>query len=448
MLNLFENYTELERDLEHSLRAAGHHHLSIVLNDDGFLPQHVVSPVGFFTRMDLLKKSSHEKPKFFNDLNLPAYWEIRANGNNGEIFEDYKKKGHIIYSTRPGDYRLIQAVEWLNDAGRVRSVDMYNQNGVLFGRKTFSDGHHVLTTYFDPTGREVLLMNHVLDTIQLNFHEKQYFFTDFSSFVLFYLEVAQLPAQKILYNSLGRPYFITLALSAKHPEKNFEHRLFWQELSQEMPGNMQGIFAQEYPGTRHIVVQNREEYARLRAQVPADAKVDLSYLGYLYDFKREPLFGTEILVHTNSDQLEAIEPLIQNLPHFRFSISARTEMSQNLTRLESYDNVSVFPNINTEELQGLITTSSFYLDINYGGELDNIVRQAFDHHLVLLAFAETLHNARFISPDFVFNKENTPQIIEKIKTIGASSDAYREALDIQWRDAGQATPTEYKEVMQ
>lgn len=448
MLNLFENYTELERDLEHSLRASGHHHLSIVLNDDGFLPQHVVSPVGFFTRMDLLKKSSHDKPKFFNDLNLPVYWEIRANGNNGEIFEDYKKKGHIIYSTRPGDYRLIQAVEWLNDAGRVRSVDMYNQNGVLFGRKTFSDGQHVLTTYFDTAGREVLLMNHILESIQLNFNEKKYFFNDFSSFVLFYLGVAQLPAQKILYNSLGRPYFITLALSEKTPEKNFEHFLFWQELSQEMPGNMQGLFAQEHPGTRHIVVQNREEYARLKAQSPADTKVQLSYLGYLYDFKRELLFGTKILVHTNSDQLESIEPLIQNLPHFHFSISARTEMSQNLTRLESYDNVSVYPSITTEELEDLISRSSFYLDINYGEELDNIVRQAFDYHLVLLAFAETLHNARFVSSDFVFDKKNVTQMIEKIKTLGASSDAYREALNIQWRDAGQANPAEYKEVMQ
>lgn len=448
MLNLFENYTELERDLEHSLRASGHHPLSIVLNDDGFLPQHVVSPVGFFTRMDLLKKSSHDKPKFFNALNLPVYWEIRANGNDGEIFEDYKKKGHIIYSTRPGDYRLIQAVEWLNDAGRVRSVDMYNQNGVLFGRKTFSDGQHVLTTYFDTTGREVLLMNHVLDTIQLNFNEKKYFFTDFSSFVFFYLEVAQLPAQKILYNSLGRPYFITLALSAKNPEKVFEHLLFWQELSQEMPGNMQGIFAQTQPGTRQIVVQNREEYTRLKAQLPTDTKVSLSYLGYLYDFKREPLFDKEILIHTNSDQLESIAALIQNLPEFRFSISARTEMSQNLTRLERYDNVLVYPSITTEELSGLVARSSFYLDINYGGELDNIVRQAFDHNVLLLAFAETLHNARFISTHFVFNKENVTQMIEKIKTLGASSKVYREALDIQWRDAGQASPAEYKEVMQ
>ncbi|MFK4899313.1 accessory Sec system glycosylation chaperone GtfB [Lactococcus petauri] len=447
MLNLFENYTERERDLEHSLRVSGHNPITLVLNDDGFLPPHIVSPVGFFTRMDFHKKTSHDKPRFFNDLNLPAYWEIRASGNDGEIFEGYKKKGHINYSKRPGDYRIIQSIEWLNESERIRVVDLYNQNGVLFGKKTYSDGHHVLTSYFDIRGREVLLMNHILETVQLNFNEQQYIFSDYISFILFYLETAQLPTQRILYNNLGRPYFILNALQRFNSEVSYHHILFWQESSQEMPENMKGIFKAQHSATQQIVVQDREEYSRLSQQVPNKARVKLSYLGYLYDFKREPLVAPSLLIHTNSDQIEKIQELVENLPNFKFNISARTEMSQKLMQLEEYSNVSLYPNISTQELEKVIAENSFYLDINHGGELDNVIRQAFEHNLLVFAFTQTQHNMRMMSPAHVFDKEDYKSMIDIMQRFVADPSDYMEALHLQWRDAGQTTEKAYKEVM-
>lgn len=47
MINLFENYREEEKDLESSLQQAGYKHQTIVLNENGYLPEHVASPISF-----------------------------------------------------------------------------------------------------------------------------------------------------------------------------------------------------------------------------------------------------------------------------------------------------------------------------------------------------------------------------------------------------------------
>ena len=51
MINLFENYNAQAFDLEHSLRQAGFTHTTIVLEENGFMPEHVQTPVGYFTGM-------------------------------------------------------------------------------------------------------------------------------------------------------------------------------------------------------------------------------------------------------------------------------------------------------------------------------------------------------------------------------------------------------------
>lgn len=448
MLNLFENYTEHEQDLEYSLHSLGQGRLTVVLNDNGFLPSHVVSPVGYFTGMDACKQEGQGKGRFFNDLNLPAYWEIRASGSEASIFEGYKKKGHIHYSQRSEDNRIIRAVEWLNDREGLRAIDLYNQNGFLFGRETYSDGGHALTTYFNAQGQEVLLFNHVVNTIQLHFNGKTHVFSDYITFVLFYFETAQLSTEDIVYNHLGNPYFIINALSARQSPSSSHHTLFWQELSAEMPGNMTEIFCSVNPTTMKIVVQDRSEYERLLAQVPSSSGVKLSYLGYVYSFSREAKMEPHLLIHTNSDQLDKIQDLIQGLSEIHFHISARTEMSNKLVSLENFSNVSLYPNVTTEELQTLVSESSIYLDVNHGGELDNIVRQSFDSNLLLFAFAQTLHNPRFISPSHVFDNENVSLLIEKIKTVRANPSLFDQALETQWEDAGHTTREAYQEVME
>lgn len=64
-------------DLERSLLQAGYKNQTIVLEDNGFLPDFIHTPVGFFTEMHEGCKTSS---KFFNELSLPNHWEIRGDG--------------------------------------------------------------------------------------------------------------------------------------------------------------------------------------------------------------------------------------------------------------------------------------------------------------------------------------------------------------------------------
>lgn len=447
MLNLFENYTEQEMDLERSLQESGYVNPTVVLNDEGYLPVHVQSPIGFFTEMHQLAGSKNLTPKFFNEVAVPNFWEIKGDGQKAEIFEGYKKKGHIHYSKRREDYRAVSAVEWFNEEERLRSVDLYNQYGGLFGKKTYSDGQLTLTTYFNPKGQEVLLFNHVTQTIQVNYEGKIHFFESFNDFILFYFKVAQIHSTNIFYNSLGRPFFITSALQRENPQKVYSHTLFWQEESQVMPGNMTSILENESSATKHIVIQNREEYVRLQKQVPEKAKVSLDYLGYLYPLSHRQTLNKSALVLTNSDDIAQLESLVKSLPHHHFNIAARTTMSTKLMAFDAYSNVTLYPTVEEGDLQDLMDKSSLYLDINHGNEVEHVLRKAFEKDQLIMAFKETLHNKRYVAPEHIFEVKAVKELKKMIEGTTRNTRVYRKALSAQWWAAGQSTVEDYKEVL-
>ena len=326
MLNLFDNYLEKEQDLYKSLEKSGYNNTTVVLNDDGYLPETMMSPIRFFTQSSMQNKK--EMPKFFNEIEVPYYWEIKGDSQKADIFEGYKKKGKILYSQRRGDYRAVKAVEWFNEQEKVRAIDLYNKLGQRFGRKSYSDGQLTLTTYFNEKYQEVLLFNHITGTIQVNYENKKYLFEKYVDFILFYFKAAGLDCTTIFYNSLAMPFFITEALKAKYPEKNYHHILFWQEISSSIPGNMMQILNDKHMATTQIVIQDREEYLRIKQQVHEDVntQVQLHYLGYIYDIEKRNTVERSILTLTNSDQISNLDTLIQALPHHHFNIAARTTM--------------------------------------------------------------------------------------------------------------------------
>ncbi|OTP24834.1 accessory Sec system glycosylation chaperone GtfB [Enterococcus mundtii] len=444
MINLFEDYTDYSVDLENSLVASGYKHQTVVLKDDGYLPTHVLSPIKFFIgNLDGTEKI----PKFFNEVKIPEYWEIKGNNLSAEIFEGYRKKGKINYSIREEDFRAIKSVEWLNDQGRIRSVDLYNQYGVFFGRKTYSDGMLTLTTYLDTEQREVILMNHVTHTIQLYYQGKRYFFENFNEFILFFFEEAQLDVTEIFYNNLGTPFFLTSALQKKYPKKYYNHTLFWQEESETVPQNMKFLFGGT-TATRRIIVQNREEYLRINQQI-ADmtTEIPIDYLGMLYKFKRAPELNQSILIVTASDKIAHLQELVKALPMCEFHIAARTTMSSQLLAFDRFSNVFLYPAIEDEMLEFLLNQCSVYLDINQGKEVEQIIRKAFEHHQLILGFEETVHNNRFINKKHIFRFDQASEFIHAIVQVMKNSELYGQAIGSQLWYAGQSTVSEYKEML-
>lgn len=210
-----------------------------------------------------------------------------------------------------GDYRVIKNVEWLNEQGNVRSIDMYNQYGKLYGKQTYSDGVLTLTSYFDKEMNEVILINHVTNTVQVCYLDKTYYFRTFYDFIVFYFELAKVDVSKTFYNSLNVSYFVTLFLHDSNPEVSFEHTLFWQESSEEIPDNMKQILREEEGPTKHIIVQDRDEYKRINEKIEG-ARVSVDYLGMLFQFKRQVNPGKTIFILTNSDNIPQLDTIVSH----------------------------------------------------------------------------------------------------------------------------------------
>ena len=68
---------------------------------------------------------------------MPDYWEILGTNSNAEIFRFDKKRGHIHYA-HPAHQRLVKAVDWYDESGRLRVTDHYNNKGVPFLTNNFT----------------------------------------------------------------------------------------------------------------------------------------------------------------------------------------------------------------------------------------------------------------------------------------------------------------------
>ena len=449
MINLFEHYSEKEKDLWCALKKSGYDNPTIVLNDNGYLPQAIHSPVRYFTEMDSVSENQSRKPMFFNEVPIPNFWEIKGDGQKAEIFDGYKKKGKILYSECKGDYRAVRAVEWFNDQEKIRTIDLYNQYGFLFGKESYSDGELTLTTYFNAKKQEVILFNHITKTIRVNFKGKKFVFESFIDFVLFYFELTSLEYTKIFYNSLATPLFIVEALQRKKPNEKYKHILFWQEESQEIPGNMWHLLKEINSSTKKIIIQNKEEYHRIKKQIKETTMLEnkITYLGYLYNLVPRQTLQKSILIMTNSDQITNLEKLVKKLSNYQFYIAARTTMSNYLLSYDQFPNVTLYPTVEEEELQKLITNCSLYLDINSGNEVDKIIRRVFENNQLIFAFEDKVHDKRDINPKNIFDINQVEQMVQSIIKATSNFRKYQNELDEQRSIAGQSSVENYKEVL-
>ena len=398
---LLDNYNEESAMLHQSMKKAGFSGPVIVIEDDGFFPEDVISAYQYFCGTFKNKEGIPGKPRYFNQIQVPDYWEISANNSSGKVKDFYRERGRIFYA-EPKHKRLVRVVDWLDERGVVRSSDHYNRYGVLYARTFFNkDGKKFCKAYFDAEGREVLLENYVTHNIIVNRNEKVYVLKNKTELVLKVLEELGVMQSRIFYNSLSTPLFV----SERMPSERKEDILFWQEpVRNDIPGNMQAILHGTSNRTKKIYVQKRESYLKfLELGVPSEV---VDCLGFVYDYEGENSYKNEALICTNSDRIEKCEELIQALPNLHFHIAAITEMSSKLMSLARYENVSLYPGVRMDVLEDLFHSCDYYLDINHESEIVSAVKKAFDHQMLIAGFKQTLHNKAFIAPEHVFEDFN------------------------------------------
>lgn len=440
MINLFDLYEQKTRDLHHSLKRAGYHNSTIVINDEGFLPNDVISPFGYYTKM----YEAQGNPLYFDQLEVHDYWEIRGDASQAAIYDETIKRANIVYEDTQQNQRIIQRVEWLGLDGEIRSVDHYNKFGWRYAQTNYNLNHQpVMTSYYDANEKEVIVENYVTSNIILNRGEKIYFFKSRIDFVTEFLthEFGQIDG--LIYNSLATPFLISY---------NFDQPghdvLFWQETlpeNGEIPGNMATLIAQK-GRTKNIVFQNKTDFERENIQ-QLKQEIAIDYIGYNYPIATNFDKNREAFILTNTDQIEHVEDIVQATPNVHFTVAAFTEMSTKLMSLGEYKNVSLYPNVTFQRVKTLFQKSMVYLDINGGNEVMSAIRQAYLNDAVIMAFRSTQHDAHFTLEQLTFDQSQPELLIAALRQISEIPDNRAEMLAAQQVAAGQSSPETYQKLL-
>lgn len=436
---LLDNYGETSNMLHQSFRNAGFTGPVVVIEDDGFLPEDVISVYQCFCGDFRKSTAAPGKARYFNQIERPDYWEVSGNGSNGKVHDLQHERGRIFYA-EPKHKRLVRVVDWMDEKGTVRFSDHYNRYGALYARTIFNkDAKRFCKAYFDTEGREVLLENFATQDIILNRGGKVYVFQNKTELTLKFLEELGVMGSRLFFNTLSTPLFV----SERMPEGRQEDVLFWQEgRRDDIPGNMQMILSGRSKRTRAIYVQKRDSYEKL-IQLGAQKEI-VKPLGFVYEYSRKNTYQNEALICTNSDRIEKCEELVKALPNMHFHIAAITEMSSKLMALSQYENVKLYPGASSKRIDELFDCCDYYLDINREAEIVSAVKQAFLHDQLILGFKETLHNKAFISEEHVFGGYEA--LIAFLNEIMGNEAMIRERLDQQKRAAMSEEPKTYADL--
>lgn len=397
MINLFERFDLNARTLYDTLRLSDHYATTIVMEDDGFLPEHVVTPYQFFSNYRVPKDA---KPRYFNEVDVPRFWEIEGNNDVAWVKDMGVKRAKINY--RPNlKPRIVSHVDWYDGEGRLQFVDHYTQHGVHFAQSVYdTTGKLIMRKYMDQQGREVIYENFVVQSIILHWEGQSYHFNNKVKFMLFFIRALNIDLSQFVINSLGTPFAVLYELDT--PGHDI---LFWQEQCQgHVPGNMTLMLRGDLMRQFDVVVPDLHEYEILTQHMSVSERQHVHQAGYIYDYEKTNGYSMNILVMTNSDQIHHLASIVEACPFATFHIGAVTEMSSNLMAFDAYANVKLYPTIERETVNKLYQTCDVYLDINEGGEIINAVRMAFDHDMLIFAYQDVAHNLSVTAPENRFTK--------------------------------------------
>ncbi len=124
-----------------------------------------------------------------------------------------------------------------------------------------------------------------------------------------------------------------------------------------------------------------------------------------------PLYHT--CIFTNSAAMESLDYLLSELPEVHFTILAHTNFAPFVVDFQSHLNLSLFPNFNPFNMKETLDKMDFYLDINHGGEIVNIIEEVQKRDKPIFTFDNTSHDSSGRSR--VFSSAEPDKMVEAIR---------------------------------
>ena len=442
MIFLTDRLNEEAGNLMYSFARSGYDVQTVVSSYDGYLPEGILSPYGFYVNGKKEPKDGY--PRYFNQIDLPDFWEIESTTSSGEVHEYEDLRAKLFYAD-PKSERHLKIIDWIDKNGKARCSDHYDRYGRRFAQTILDRNQKpVHKTYYDADGREVITENLNTGDIILTDDGRNYFFRSKADFIAHYLQHSGLNTDRLMFNSLSTPFFAAEILQHAAPRNN--NVLFWQEpIKEDIPGNMRTILDRNAAGVSVIAVQRQDAYKKIR-ELAVD-QTRFKKLGYIYPSLRENEGSKNVLVFTNSDQVEKLAELTKSLPDVHFHVGALTEMSPKLLIMEMMQNVTLYPAIWEETISELWSKCDIYLDINHGGEILEAVRTAFINNQLIFAFGNTAHNRFFTDSGNIFEPDAYQKMADRIKSVLSDEKQMKDALRAQRAHAHEASEQDYQEVL-
>ena len=436
MINLFETMNMASIDLLRSQLFANYKIPTVVIEDDGFLPEGVDSPIKFYGQF-----SDENNPLYFDQVKIPKFYRILATASKGEIYDLHQKKGEIIFIATDNN-RLVKEVRWLGNNGTVSWIDHYNRQGKKFAKTFYENGKAAIRKYFNVEGHEIITRYMQTGDIFLHQNNETLYFTNVANFIRYYLKKRKYNLDHIFYNTLNQSLLTTLALDEKGTDT-----LFWDERTGEsLPDNLEYL-NNNRTRTKHVIFQNYLDWQNWKDKLPESKYVDFQFLGTIYPHPRGNKMRPEAVIMTNSDQIEHLEEIVTALPNIHFHIAAITEMSSKLLAFDKFNNVHLYPSVVPKKVKELYEKCDIYLDINHGNEILDSVRGAFEQNMLIVGFSNTLHNRNFIGSQDIFESTQVDHLINRISEALENTDVMRKLVDEQRLQAGDESIEKYRKVI-
>ncbi|MEB7408313.1 accessory Sec system glycosylation chaperone GtfB [Mammaliicoccus sciuri] len=439
MINLFEVFDKKAIVLYKSFQFSGINRETIVIEEDGFLPEGISTPYQFFANNGQMPI----KPLFFNQVEIPRFWMIEANNESAVIKNLTDIKARIIYK-KNYKFRIVERIEWLNNRGYTQYIDYYNQYGFRYAQVLLDEYTHrrVLKHFFNYKGDIVMTENVATNNIILNWNDQTYIFQSKIQFMQFYLKATHLENNGFLINSLSLPMAVISGLNTSAP-----HCLFWQdEITVDTIRHMENLLSREQHKFK-IAVSGHAAYKQLQRVIDTKWHDKIIESGYVYKFIKQNKQSNQVLTLTNSDQLPHIEELVKEHPQLDFHIAAITEMSNVLLNLDQYSNVKLYPNAKRAQFTELYKTCDIYLDINRGNEILDAVRAAFDYQLLILGYQDTAHNTVVTAPTNLFNLAEPKTLSQILLNVSRDTNLFIKHLDAQLQQGASIEIKTFKNTM-